>query len=219
MKTPLKHIIHDHTFWLSPERVIFWEEKRALILSDLHFGKTGHFRKAGIPVPQHVYKQDLQRLFHQVQHFQPSQLIVVGDLFHSNTNRELDLFYKWRKDHATLSIHLVKGNHDILKDDCYQQADIHTSKELILPPFSFLHDPQQTATGGTSDHYCFSGHLHPGIVMKGTGKQTLRFPCFYFGEDRAILPAFSRFTGIAPIEPKENEKVFVIVENKVVELQ
>jgi metallophosphoesterase superfamily enzyme len=55
-----------------------------LIVSDLHFGKTGHFRKSGIAVPQSVYKKDLQRLFHQVQYFQPRKLIVVGDLFHSS---------------------------------------------------------------------------------------------------------------------------------------
>ena len=30
---------------------MFWEEEKALIVSDLHFGKTGHFRKSGIAVP------------------------------------------------------------------------------------------------------------------------------------------------------------------------
>lgn len=219
MQAPLKHTIHNHTFWLSPERAIFWEKEKALILSDLHFGKTGHFRKAGIAVPQHIYKEDLQRLFHQVQYFKPSQLIVVGDLFHSNANKELDLFSKWRKDHSAVQIHLIKGNHDILKDDWYEATGIETSKELIIDNFSFVHDPEQAASCNTSTHYCFSGHLHPGVVMKGAGKQTLRFPCFHFRESLAVLPAFSRFTGITPIEPKANETVFVIVENKVVQLQ
>lgn len=218
MQAPVKHIIHDHTFWLSPERVLFWEEEKALILSDLHFGKTGHFRKAGIAVPQHVYKEDLQRLFHQVQYFQPSQIIVVGDLFHSNANKELELFRKWRKDHSSLQIHLIKGNHDILKDDWYTATNIETSNELTLQKFSFVHDPKQAGACSRSDHYCFSGHLHPGIVMKGAGKQTLRFPCFYFSEHLAILPAFSRFTGIASVEAKANEKIFVIVENKIMPL-
>ncbi|HJU45906.1 MAG TPA: metallophosphoesterase, partial [Chitinophagaceae bacterium] len=145
MQAPLKHIIHNNTFWLSPERVIFWEEEQALITSDLHFGKTGHFRKAGIAVPQHVYKEDLQRLFHQVQYFQPSQLIVVGDLFHSNANKEHDLFRKWRKDHAALQIHLIKGNHDILADNWYEETAIATSKELNIHSFSFVHDPQQAS--------------------------------------------------------------------------
>lgn len=189
-----------------------------MILSDLHFGKTGHFRKAGIPVPQNVYKEDLQRLFHQVQYFQPSQLIVVGDLFHSNANKELELFSKWREDHAALPIHLIKGNHDVLKDDWYEATGIETSDGLQLHNFSFVHDSEQAASCTEKDHYCFSGHLHPGIVMRGVGKQTLRFPCFYFSEHLAILPAFSRFTGIAPLEPKANETIFVIVENKLVKV-
>ena len=68
---------------LHPSRVIFWEEESALILSDLHFGKSGHFRKSGIPIPQNVYKEDLQRLVTLVQYFNPRQMIIAGDLFHS----------------------------------------------------------------------------------------------------------------------------------------
>ena len=83
-----KLLLHKQTLWLSPERCIYWEEQKALIVSDLHFGKTGHFRKSGIPVPQNIYKEDLQRLVSQIQHFNASHLIVVGDLFHSVANKE-----------------------------------------------------------------------------------------------------------------------------------
>ena len=115
MKAPVKHIIGDEIFWVSPERVLFWENENALIVSDLHIGKTGHFRKAGIAVPQAVFKEDLQRLISQLQFFSPRQLLVVGDLFHSVANKELNLFRRWREDLPNLSIQLIKGNHDILK--------------------------------------------------------------------------------------------------------
>lgn len=220
MQAPLKHTIHHQTFWLSSERVIYWEEERALIVSDLHFGKTGHFRKAGIAIPQNVYKEDLQRLFHQVNYFKPSQLIVVGDLFHSNANKELELFNKWRNDHASLSIHLVKGNHDILKNEFYEAASILTShQEYIIGNFSFVHDPEHAASCAASSHYCFSGHLHPGVHVRGLGKQSLRFPCFHFGNKLAVLPAFSRFTGISAIEADPTDHIFAIVENKLMQLQ
>ena len=97
MAAPYKFILHDQTLWLSPERCIYWEEERSLILSDLHFGKTGHFRKSGIGVPQDIFKKDLQRLFSQIQFFNPTTLLYVGDLFHSHANKELDMFLKWRK--------------------------------------------------------------------------------------------------------------------------
>ena len=50
--------------------------------------------------------------------------------------------------------------------------------------------------------YFFSGHIHPGIRIDGAGRQSLYFPCFYFGKKYAVLPAFSRFTGAAVIYPE-----------------
>jgi metallophosphoesterase superfamily enzyme len=60
---------------------------------------------------------------------------------------------------------------------------------------------------------------HPGILIRGLGKQSLRFPCFYFGEQYAILPAFGNFTGFSLIEPSSRENVFAIVENKIIQIQ
>src|SRR6478609_3271958 len=122
MRAPYLYQLQQQRYWLSPERMVFWEEEKALIVSDLHFGKTGHFRKSGIPVPQHVYKHDLQRLITMIQFFQPQKLIVVGDLFHSRENKELELFLKWRQDFPLLTIELIMGNHDILHKSWYRQA-------------------------------------------------------------------------------------------------
>ena len=197
MTVSIPYILNKNTFWLSPERCIFWEEEKALVISDLHFGKTGHFRKSGIPVPQHVYKEDLQRLFNQVQFFKPQKLIVVGDLFHSDANKELELFKKWRLDLPGLDIQLVKGNHDILIADWYTQAEINVITEnLVVKNFCFRHDFSSSASDQLS-YYTFSGHIHPGIRLNGLARQSLRFPCFYFTESYCILPAFSRFTGLA----------------------
>src|SRR5882762_3732766 len=104
MQLAIPYRIKDQQLWLSPDRCIFWEEEKALILSDLHFGKTGHFRKSGIAVPQSLYHEDLQRLLTLIQYFQPRQLLVVGDLFHSRENKELALFRRWRNDFPELAI-------------------------------------------------------------------------------------------------------------------
>ncbi len=226
MQSPLPYRIQNQQLWLSPERLIFWENEKALIISDLHFGKTGHFRKSGIAVPQSVYKEDLQRLVSQIQYFQPSQLIIVGDFFHSQLNKELELFKKWRADFPDLDIHLIKGNHDILHKDWYAQCDIGLFDEKKkVSEFWFIHDIslagfQPSCIGHHSPaNYYFSGHIHPGIRLSGAGKQSLCFPCFYFGKEYAVLPAFSRFTGVALIDPKKDENVFAVVGNKLVQLQ
>src|ERR1700712_5302648 len=124
MFSPQRFIFQKQTLWLSPERCIFWEEEKALILSDLHLGKTGHFRKSGIGVPQNLFKEDLQRLFSQVQFFKPTQLLIVGDMFHSHANKEVDMFLKWRNDLSQLHIRLIRGNHDILAKKMYAGANI-----------------------------------------------------------------------------------------------
>lgn len=220
MQNPVPHIIHNNTFWVSPERCLFWEDTNTLIVSDLHLGKTGHFRKEGIAVPQSIYKADLQRLIAQLYLFKVDRLIITGDLTHSTANKELDLFIKWRKDFSLLHIDLIKGNHDILTDGWYEEANINIhSWKMNTSPFIFIHDKaEKKITAEENDLYRFTGHLHPGITMKGKGKQALRFPCFYFAKDYCVLPAFSRFTGTYTVKPKNGETVFAIVGDSIMQL-
>ena len=210
MQQFIPHRLSGNTFILSSDRCIFWEEQKTLILSDLHLGKTGHFRKSGIAVPQAIFKEDMQRFVTLLQIYKPEQVIVIGDMFHSADNKEHSFFLKWRNDFTQLSLELVKGNHDILKETWYKEAGININNcELALGDFVFVHDfTDCTAPAG---RYIFSGHIHPGISISGPGKQTLHFPCFYFGAAYAVLPAFSRFTGIHPIKPKRGESVYALL--------
>ncbi len=220
MGTPFYYKLRKNNCWLSPERMVYWEEQSALIVSDLHFGKTGHFRKEGIAIPQSVYKEDLQRLVSQLQFFKPRHLIVVGDMFHSTANKELDWFKKWRNDFPDLDIQLIIGNHDILKLQWYKEAGVNIIyQQLHMNDFSFVHDVA-TITGSPLPipNYIFSGHIHPGVRISGAGKQSLHFPCFYFTPGFCVLPAFSRFTGLAMIRPKEEDNVFAIVNQTIIQL-
>jgi DNA ligase-associated metallophosphoesterase len=261
MKAPVSHSIREQHFWLSEHRAIFWEEQQALILSDLHLGKSGHFRKSGIAIPQNLMKDDMQRLIELVQHFQPRQLIIVGDLFHSKDNKEHEFFLKWRQDLSGLTFHLIQGNHDILLKKWYKDADVQLTSQLNIDSFIFCHDiacvthnseslvvpkknpaiknmkSHQSAynvfrnTGYYSmemkslklkeewkGHYIFSGHVHPGVIVNGLGKQSLRFPCFYFSMDHCILPAFGTFTGLASVHSNKNDVVYAIVEDTILKI-
>jgi len=212
MQQIVQHPIAGNTFSLSNDRCVFWEEEKILLLSDLHFGKTGHFRKEGIAVPQGVYKDDLQRLVTQIQFFKPQQLVIIGDMFHSHANKELDLFKKWRNDFKCLPIQLVKGNHDILKNDWYKDATITVVENCLqMGSFSFVHDIAAIQNELCAARYFFSGHIHPGISIRGIGRQSIQLPCFYFSQQFAVLPAFSKFTGNHPIKPKPGESVFAIL--------
>ena len=212
MQASERFILHQQTLWLSPDRCIYWEEQKSLIISDPHFGKTGHFRKSGIAVPQSVYKEDLQRLVSQLQFYKPQQLIIVGDMFHSIANKELDFFKKWRNDFSHLHIQLIKGNHDILKKEWYSEANITlTDDHLHIANFCFVHDISHACPPSAHINYYFSGHIHPCVLLKSLAKQVLSLPCYYFTPNFAVLPAFSKFTGGASIKPKTCDNVFAII--------
>ncbi len=214
----IKHTILQNNFILNSNRTIFWEEEKILILSDLHLGKTGHFRKSGIGVPSAIMIEDMQRLVAGIQFYKPLQIIIVGDLFHSVANKEHELFLKWRNDLKHITFLLVKGNHDIVSDDWYQKANIKTVVGIYTKNnFSFVHQIEDALTDlKESENYFFCGHIHPAIIIKGLGKQSLRFSCFYFTKNYAVLPAFGKFTGTYLIEPQKKEIAFAIVEANVI---
>jgi uncharacterized protein len=221
MHNPVPHIILNNIFWMSPDRSLFWEEQNTLIVTDLHLGKTGHFRKEGIAVPQKIYTTDLQRLMAALYSYKAERLIVVGDFSHSTMNKELDLFLKWRKDFSQLHIDLVKGNHDILDEQWYRDGDIALHEwQLEIGKFCFRHEDKryQKKYATTTSLYTFSGHVHPAYLLKGKGKQSLKFPCFYFKKDSCVLPAFSHFTGGYLVSPVKEETVFAIVDNSIMKM-
>ena len=210
--------LFNNQFLVTSGRSIFWENESALILSDLHLGKSGHFRKSGIAIPQAVLVEDMQRLVAQIQFYKPQKIIVVGDLFHSNANKEHDFFLKWRNDLGHLAVHLVKGNHDILKESWYYEAGITLHKHsLTIGGFSFMHDINDCTDDEKT--YCFSGHIHPGIRIRGAGRQALQLACFYFGKKYAVLPAFGKFTGTVALAPEKGDAVFALVDGNVMRMQ
>ncbi len=204
----------NHHFDLLPERAIYWHEEKALILSDLHIGKGMHFRKGGIPVPKGLFDDDIHKLNSLIERYQPAQLIVVGDMFHSDHNNEVVLFDLWRTQYPHLPIHLVKGNHDILSVSIFKELDIVLHPQpLVLHGFVFSHEPCHD-----DGIFCFSGHIHPGIRLSGMGRQIIKLPCFHFTPTTCTLPAFSKFTGLALIAPTIEDKVFAIFNDKVLEV-
>ena len=217
--TLLSHIIGNDHFILSGERALYWESEKTLIIADLHVGKTGHFRKSGIGVPAAIYKDDLHRLLAQLLFFKAERLIIVGDLTHSIANLELDLFRKWRKDFSSLEVHLASGNHDILDDTWYEDADIRVHNDpLFISSFYFVHDINQQPLTIEADQYAFTGHVHPAVTIRGKGKQSLRFPCFHFAKNYCILPAFSKFTGTYPVEKKQGDFIYALLEKQIVQV-
>lgn len=198
---------------LHPHRALYWPRCRWMVVSDLHLGKAAHLRKAGLALPEGSDTRTLERLDGLLTVFAPERLIILGDLFHSSHNRAWTPFAEWCV-HQRTSIHLVPGNHDILADRRYSEAGIHLCDESVEEgPFIFTHDAK-----GTRGGYVIGGHLHPGVLLKGAGRQRLMLPCFLFGERQAVLPAFGLTTGLLGMAPAASERVFAITERSVIDV-
>lgn len=201
---------------LSSERALYLPSDDALVISDLHLGKATHFQQNGLAIPGLIAKQDLIRLENLVNRYVPSKVIVAGDFFHAAHNREWDLFCRWKKKWRNLSFHLVKGNHDRLKDTDYAEAGLNTSNDCLNMRLCCIrHIPSKS----TPQKFEISGHIHPGILLKGMGRQTIRVPCFVVRENQLILPAFGRFTGLDTRYPRADDSIFTLVEDDIVEIQ
>lgn len=211
MKEPVTiHKVCEQTFHLLPQKAIFWEEKRTLIIADLHLGKAGHFRKAGIPISDLVHAKDMLNLEKLINGTQPEHVIFLGDLFHSEHNRSWSAFKRWLSEKESLHFTLVLGNHDVLPPQEYQVKNLNIVDQLDIPPFSFTHIPE------TSMLFNIAGHIHPAVTLQGKGRQRIKRPCFLFKEKQALLPAFGAFTGTARLQVKKSDAVFAISDDAVI---
>lgn len=195
---------------------MYWYDENTLLLTDLHLGKSGHFRKSGIAAPQQINQVNLRRLDTLVKTVNPDRLIILGDLFHSDVNLEWFQFEEWRSAYRDLKILLVAGNHDSLHASFYESAALDICSSHSEAGFMFLHDSSDQKE--TRSEFLFSGHIHPGVLLKGKGRQTLRLPCFYQGMNQLILPAFGEFTGLHVLPTKDAVYIYPIADQKIFQL-
>lgn len=210
--------LRHQRLWLLPQKAIYWQKKKILLIADPHLGKAGHFRRHGIPVPGKVNATNLQLLEQLIELLDIQHLVILGDLFHSKHNREWEQFFDWRADHAETEVTLVIGNHDILKSDTYHASRINLFHKLRIEPFLLVHDLNSVSIQQEEDHYLLSGHIHPAVQLRGKGRQSMKLPCFYFGQGQGILPAFGEFTGTHVIKPDQGDRVYAVVQEQVLNL-
>ena len=135
-------VIFNNHFYLHKTGAIFWKEKNTLLLADIHLGKVGHFRKSGIPVPRKAEGVFYDKITNLKNSLNFSQIIFLGDLFHSSLNNEWFLFESWVKK-SLLKIILIKGNPDIIPKSKFRQVGIKTYDDLKIEKFLFTHYPKK----------------------------------------------------------------------------
>jgi uncharacterized protein len=202
---------------LLPQKAALLPESNTLLVADAHIGKAVSFRKLGVPVPRGTTTETLAVLTSIVQQHGVRRIVFLGDFLHSARSHApstLGAVARWREAHAALELTLVRGNHDDRAGDPPASLRIDCVDEpLMLGGLALCHHPQPRAEG-----YVLAGHLHPCMHLGGRAHDRLRLPCFWFGADVGVLPAFGAFTGMHGIQPLEGDRVFVAGDDTVTEL-
>lgn len=214
MKIATKNIsVHGQKLTITNQRVLYWEKYSALILSDLHVGKTAHFRKNGIPIPNNILSKDLNRLSVLIKYFSAEKLIFTGDLLHAGDNKDVDFFCEWKKELAEINFILVKGNHDKFSKSLSEKLNIKIHNDyFILENVCFIHEFDENLP-----FFQISGHIHPGIIIPSSVKNII-LPGFILTEKQLLMPAFSEFTGLDTKNLPLYGKFFAFTSNEIYEL-
>lgn len=207
--------LNGYRVLLLPQKAMYFVKERILLLSDLHMGKINHFRRSGIPVPIKANDTNTETLIDLLNALRPERVIFLGDLFHSHYNDEWEVMGQVIRHFESISFELVLGNHDIMSEHQYTRHGIKVADQLFIGSIVLTHEPLQVITEGV---FNLAGHIHPGARLYGKGRQAVTLPCFYFGEQLGLLPAFGAFTGLAAIKPKKEDQVYVIVEGKILKV-
>jgi uncharacterized protein len=201
---------------LLPQKAIWWAELATLLVADVHIGKAQSFRKLGVPVPAGTTEDTLSRLSALMHEHRPQRVVFLGDFLHSAHAKNpatMAAVKAWRDGFAGVQLVLVRGNHDSRAGDPPASLNITCVDEPFAlpgaPSLRLAHHPKPSEQG-----YVLAGHEHPCVHVRG-GFERLRLPCFHFGAQVGVLPAFGAFTGMHPIRREPGDRVWVVADNAV----
>lgn len=203
------------TLHLLPQRAVYLPACGRLLIADAHIGKAVSFRRMGVPVPGGTTSETLQRLSSAVHSSGARQVVFLGDLLHSarsNAKATWQAVALWREQHAGLELTLLRGNHDQHAGDPPPEWAVRcVDGPLRLPgpagqpDLALAHHPEPLPGA-----YVLAGHIHPAVVLSGRAHERLRLPCFHFGANVGVLPAFGAFTGMHVMPRGPDDRVFVV---------
>ncbi len=168
---------------------IFWPGANALIVSDLHFEKASFLSQFGALLPRYDTRATLSTLDELIAHYQPEQVICLGDSFHDRkaflrlepADREALL----RHIQSVKHWHWILGNHDPAMDAALSGSPCHT---LEIAGILLTHEPSESLQPQ------IIGHFHPKIHMRLSGHR-VHGPTFAHDHKLLIMPSLGSFTG------------------------
>lgn len=212
-----KVLLHGLELYMLPQRALYIPHYSMLVISDWHIGKLGHFRKEGIFVPPMQLTDEFRRLDFLIADYNIKTVVFLGDLFHSTWNSEWEHLVQFMQERQEIHFMLTKGNHDLLAKEMLENSPLEVKEYLHLEEGIVLsHEPLVHLE---SYIYNIVGHIHPGYQIHGKGRQRYTFPCFVLENSVLTLPAFGKWTGLFLIDKKQENQLFIILNDTVKEVK
>ncbi|MEM9447795.1 MAG: ligase-associated DNA damage response endonuclease PdeM [Cyanobacteria bacterium P01_E01_bin.6] len=208
---------------LLPQKAIFIDSIKSLLVSDVHLGKSETFQAFGVPIPKQVNHESLDRLKTLCLRLEPEHLFILGDLFHSPFALVEEVVDSWIQfvKAAHTDIHLIIGNHDRNLIDALENLLIHCYPSSVdIGGVRLSHEPEPFGTNDQEQGHRrlnICGHIHPCIRLR-TRLDDLRLPCFYLEEqaNRLTLPSFGAFTGGFEVSLTLGTQAYAIAEETII---
>ncbi len=215
---PLDIVLEDVSLRLCGGGGVFYPAAGALLVADLHLGKGASFRKHAIPVPRGSTSATLDRVTELLVRTNASQLFILGDLFHAPASLSaaaIDAFVGFCGKRPEVAMRLVRGNHDRGIDRLAKELPIEVVDEgYTLCDLRLRHHPPETP----AESLTVAGHLHPSFRLRTASEDLGRQRCFWYASRCLVLPAIGQFTGTHPVRPGRNDRVWVDLGDRVIDV-
>jgi uncharacterized protein len=193
------------TVELNHDGSLYLPDKERLVICDLHLGKAAYFQRNGLPLSMKAEELTLLKLSAALTRKPVKELFILGDLFHVADDSAMETWATYLKGLKGIQVSLIMGNHERLPALFYENLGMLVERKIVEDHWEYIHDEADR-----EQVFSVSGHEHPGIRVKGPGRQYLRLPCFRLSKTGLVLPSFGKLTGLYCKPKARNEQIFIV---------
>jgi hypothetical protein len=204
---------------LLAEGAALLEDAGALLVGDLHLGRSAALQRAGLGLPSGSDADDVDRLEALAARTGPARLLLLGDLVHARASIGPELTRQLRRLAALpgVRVEALPGNHDRFLARLADATGLRVRPPRVrLAGAELAHAPRVRPPRGGAP-LRIAGHLHP-VVRLGGGHDAVRLPAFVAEDRQLVLPAFGTTAAGAPVPPRPGRRRFVCDGTRVVEV-
>jgi hypothetical protein len=191
----------------------------ALLVGDLHLGRSAALQRAGLGLPGGSDADDVARLEALAARLGATRLLLLGDLVHARASVGPELTRQVRRLAALpgVRVEALPGNHDRFLADLAHETGLEVRPTRVrLAGAELAHAPRVRPPRGGAP-LRIAGHLHP-VVRLGGGRDALRLPAFVVEDRQLVLPAFGATAGGAVVPGRDGRRRFACSGTRVIEV-